>query len=123
MATVLQRRHEYGTPTSQETVWYYLHNETAVRIVTIMDIASLTTLELLEYGLTKQDIQFAFAHGLIQIDMKYINAEPDPATVSRIVNGKYDYWNSRKFVLSNLGLYVLESLKSRELLAKQVISG
>ena len=113
MATVLHR-HEYGLPASRETIEHHLHNETAIRIVTVIDIASLSTLELLEYGLTKQDIQFAFVNGLVDLDMRYINAEPDPTTVSRIVNGKYDYWNSRKFVLSSLGLFLLESLRSQE---------
>jgi hypothetical protein len=39
-----------------------------VRIVTILDITSLSILELLEYGLTLNDINFSMANGVITYD-------------------------------------------------------
>ena len=58
-------------------------------------------------GLTKQDIKFSFINGVTELDPNYINTNPDPSIVSRIVDGKYDYWKSRKFRLSELGLHIL----------------
>ena len=39
-----------------------------IRIVTIIDITSLSILELLEYGLTMSDINFSMAKGVIAYD-------------------------------------------------------
>lgn len=114
MTNMLERRMEYGIPASHETMEWLLHNESARKVVRLMDIASLSTLELLEFGVTKQDIVFAFVNGVLEIDTRYINANPDPSVVSRIVDGRYDYWNSRKFVLSRLGLQLLDRIKGED---------
>jgi hypothetical protein len=110
MATITFRRIERGVPISQEALSGLMHSPVIIRIVRVMDIASLSTLELLEYNITKQDIKFAFINGVIELDLNYLNANPDPSIVSRIVDGQYDYWNSRKFKLSELGLYMLSCL-------------
>ena len=39
-----------------------------VRIVTILDITSLSILELFEYGLTLKDINYSMANGVIAYD-------------------------------------------------------
>ena len=39
-----------------------------VRIVSIIDIASLSILELLEYDFTRRDINYALSSGVIAID-------------------------------------------------------
>ena len=38
------------------------------RIVSIVDIASLSILELLEYNLTRKDINYALLNGVIAVD-------------------------------------------------------
>jgi hypothetical protein len=39
-----------------------------VRIVSIVDIASLSILELLEYNLTRKDTNYALLNGVIAVD-------------------------------------------------------
>jgi hypothetical protein len=45
-----------------------LRDPIIVRIVRIIDIASLSILELLEYDLTRRDINYALSSGVIAID-------------------------------------------------------
>jgi hypothetical protein len=39
-----------------------------IRIVSVLDIASLSILELLEYNLTRKDINYALSSGVIAVD-------------------------------------------------------
>ena len=45
-----------------------LRNPLIVRIVSIIDVASLSILELLEYDLTRKDINYALLNGVIAVD-------------------------------------------------------
>ena len=45
-----------------------MRNPLIVRIVTILDITSLSILELLEYGLTLKDINYSMASGVVGYD-------------------------------------------------------
>lgn len=86
-----------------------------------MDVCSLSTLELIEHGLTKEDIRFSFVNGVTELDPRYAMAVPDQTIVSLLVDGKYDFWNRRKFRLSGLGLFLLgclEGCQARDLIRK-----
>lgn len=39
-----------------------------IKVVTVLDVASLSILELLEYGLSRKEINWALAKGVIQFD-------------------------------------------------------
>jgi hypothetical protein len=45
-----------------------LRDPIIVRIVSVLDIASLSILELLEYNLTRKDINYALLNGVIIVD-------------------------------------------------------
>jgi hypothetical protein len=45
-----------------------LRDPLVVRIVSIIDVASLSILELLEYNLTRNDINYALSNGIIAVD-------------------------------------------------------
>jgi len=45
-----------------------LHTAMIVRIVSVLDIASLSIPELLEYNLTLNDINYALINGVIAVD-------------------------------------------------------
>jgi hypothetical protein len=45
-----------------------LRDPLIVRIVSIIDVASLSILELLEYNLTRNDINYALSNGIIAVD-------------------------------------------------------
>jgi hypothetical protein len=51
-----------------ETMTKLLKDQIIVRIVTVLDIASLSILELLEYGFTRKDINHALASDVMEID-------------------------------------------------------
>ena len=55
-------------PIDFETITKLLKDPIIVKVVTILDIASLSILELLEYNLNRQDISYALVRGVIQID-------------------------------------------------------
>ena len=59
-----------------------LQDSTIVRIVSIIGNASLSILELLEYNLTRRDINYAFASGVIGID-KSLSSSQSSLNLSR----------------------------------------
>ena len=53
-----------------------LRDPLIVRIVSIIDIASLSILELLEYNLTRKDINYALLNGVIDVDKIWQHHHP-----------------------------------------------
>ena len=88
-----------------------------IRIVTVLDITSLSILELLEYGLTLKAVNYSMAKGIIRYDkiFKPINNE-DYKALGIPLTGDY-YYNhlNSKVKLTEIGLYILESIKSNQL--------
>lgn len=80
------------------------------RIVIVLDIDSLSILELLEYGLTRKDISHALASEVIEID----KATKTAAEHDYLVSGDvyfYEFLNSR-VRLTDLGKSLLERIKN-----------
>jgi hypothetical protein len=92
-----------------------------VRIVSILDLASLSILELLEYNLERREINYAISEGVIAIDKTN-----SPSSLSQshpteimyedniLIRGDsyfYNFLNS-KVRLTVLGLYILDSIKA-----------
>lgn len=86
-----------------------------VRIVTILDITSLSILELLEYGLTLKDINFSMANGVIAYDRAAKRMSTEETALGIPLSGDYyyDFLNS-KVKLTELGLYILDSIKNNQ---------
>ena len=86
-----------------------------VRIVTILDIASLSILELLEYGLTLKDINFSMANGVITYDKAAKRVSTEETALGIPLSGDY-YYNflNSKVKLTELGLYILDSIKNNQ---------
>jgi hypothetical protein len=86
-----------------------------VRIVTILDITSLSILELLEYGLTIKDINFSMANGVIAYDKATKGVSTEETALGIPLTGDY-YYNflNSKVKLTELGLYILDSIKSNQ---------
>ena len=84
-----------------------------VRIVTILDITSLSILELLEYGLTMNDINFSMANGVIAYDKAAKRVSNEETALGIPLSGDY-YYNflNSKVKLTELGLYILDTIKS-----------
>ena len=84
-----------------------------IRIVTILDITSLSILELLEYGLTMNDVNFSMANGVIAYDVTTKRMSSEETALGIPLSGDY-YYNflNSKVKLTELGLYILDTIKS-----------
>ncbi|MGC2428202.1 MAG: hypothetical protein WA421_14280 [Nitrososphaeraceae archaeon] len=82
-----------------------------------LDITSLSILELLEYDLTRKDINHALSNGVIKIDKSASSAdsayEDDNNKRNMLVSGDYYFYNflNSKVKLTEIGLQILESIK------------
>jgi hypothetical protein len=97
-----------------------MQNPIIVRIITILDITNLSLLELLEYGLTLKDVNYAMANGIIQYE-KMMNPKGTEETTSLGIPLTGDYYYNflnSKVKLTDLGLYILDSLKASQLEGK-----
>ena len=100
-----------------------LRDPVIVRIVSVLDIASLSILELLEYNLTRKDINYALSSGVIAVDKSTSSssstAHEDTQYIQDLnilVSGDFYFHNFLSSIvkLTDLGLYILESVKGTE---------
>ncbi len=95
-----------------------IRNPIVVRIVSILDLASLSILELLEYNLERREINYALSEGVIAIDEATSSSSQFHKTEMMqedniLIRGDsyfYNFLNS-KVRLTELGLYILDSIK------------
>lgn len=92
-----------------------------VRIVSVLDIASLSILELLEYNLTRKDINYALLNGVIAVDKSAVSSTSHEDTqpiqdLNILVSGDFYFHNflSSKVKLTDVGLYILDTIKGGE---------
>jgi hypothetical protein len=99
-----------------------LRDSTIVRIVSIISNASLSILELLEYNLTRRDVNYALASGVIGIDKSSSSSSQSSLTSpdlnldekNILVSDDYYFYNflNSKVKLTDLGMYILETIKA-----------
>ena len=101
-----------------EQITKFLKDPIIVRIVRILDITSLSILELLEYDLTRKDINHALSNGVIAIDKSTSSALQLMRMIIRnmLVSGDYYFYNflNSKVKLTEIGLQILESIKEKK---------
>lgn len=102
-------------PIDKATLSDLMSRPIIVRIVTILDITSLSILELFEYGLTINDINFSMANGVIAYDKAAKRVINEENALGIPLSGDY-YYNflSSKVKLTELGLYILDTIKSNQ---------
>jgi hypothetical protein len=97
-----------------------LQDPVLVRIVSIIGNTSLSILELLEYN-TRKDVNYALSSGVIVIDKSSSSSQshldyPDVSLDDNniLVSGDYYFYNflSSKVKLTDLGIYILETIKA-----------
>lgn len=88
-----------------------------IRIVIVLDVTSLSILELLEYGLSVIDINYSLENRVISFDKptKQLNSEKFNALGIPIIGDYYYNLLKRKVKLTEVGLYILESIKGDQL--------
>lgn len=86
-----------------------------IRIVSILDITSLSILELREYGLTLNEINYSMANGVISYDKPRNEFEGEISALGIPLSGDYYYeFLNSKVKLTELGLFILDSIKSNQ---------
>ena len=104
-------------PIDQVHLTELIRNPVIVRIVSILDLASLSILELLEYNLERREINYALSEGVIAIDSRSSSSQLHTSERMQedniLLSGDsyfYSFLNS-KVRLTELGLYILDSIK------------
>ena len=97
-----------------------IRNPVIVRIVSILDLASLSILELLEYNLEQKEINYALSEGVITIDKRNLPSQSSQLNPPQMmqednillsVDSYFYNFLSSKVRLTELGLYILDSIK------------
>jgi len=105
-------------PIDQVHLTELIRNPVIVRLVSILDLASLSILELLEYNLERREINYALSEGVIAIDEPTLSSSQFHKTEMMqedniLLRGDSYFYNflSSKVRLTELGLYLLDSIK------------
>ncbi len=104
-------------PLDHDALSGLLNDQVMIRIVTVVNLASLSILELLEYGFTRKDVNRAMAKGVIEFDKPPIPSAPETMSKGDVVRhiletGDYYFGLlSSKVKLTRLGLYMLEIIE------------
>jgi hypothetical protein len=98
-----------------------LRDPIIIKIVTVLDVVSLSILELLEYGVSRKDVSKSLANEIIMFDkssLVYTDISSSfPLTEQDIIaSGDYYFYNflNSKVKLTELGLYILDTLKDQQ---------
>ena len=106
---------DWTVPQNHNAVEELLRDPVIIRIVTVVNVASLSILELLEYDLSHEDVNRAMAKGVIAFDKSTLPREETSVENKSFVSGdSYFKFLSRKVRLTELGLYILETIEGDE---------
>ena len=91
-----------------------MRNPIILRIVSILNITSLSILELFEYGLALKDVNYSMANGVIIYDKpkRTLGIEETSALGIPLTGDYYYSFLNSKVKLTEIGLSILESVKS-----------
>jgi hypothetical protein len=86
-----------------------------LRIVSILNITSLSILELFEYGLTLKDVNYSMANGVIIYDKpKRPLGTGETSALGIPLTGDYYYSFLKKVKLTEVGIHILDSIKGNQ---------
>lgn len=97
---------------ADEQIKELLTDNSITKIVKIIDNASLSILELLEFGITRKEVNHALANDIIRFDKT--PEKPPTDEYGAVAGGDYyfSFLNS-KVKLTELGLFILERIQSK----------
>ena len=99
-------------PIDQVHLTELIRNPVIVRIVSILDLARLSILELLEYDLERREINYALSEGVIAIDKDRLHTiQEQEANILLSGDSYFNDYLSSKVRLTELGMYILDSIK------------
>jgi hypothetical protein len=87
-----------------------------LRIVSILNITSLSILELFEYGLTLKDVNYSMANGVIIYDKpkRPLGTEETSALGIPLTGDYYYSFLNNKVKLTEVGIHILDSIKGNQ---------
>lgn len=97
-----------------------LHDPLIIKVVTVVNISNLSILELLECGLSRNDLKYALTKGVISFvwSPPYTSSSDfyrplEITELADILVSDESYYNSlrSKVVLTKLGLFILDCIK------------
>jgi hypothetical protein len=104
-----------GIPIDNVTLSKLMNTPIIIRIATILDITSLSILELLEYDINLGDIIFAMANGVVAYDNEALIASSEHDITEIVPNANLYYaFVRRKVKLTRIGLHILELIKGNQ---------
>ena len=109
-----------SNPLNHNAISGLLNDPIMIRMVTVVNLTSLSILELLEYGFTRKDISRAMAKEVIEFDKPLASEPPSRRDVASQILETGDYYFellSRKVRLTKLGIFLLEITEVDEDLA------
>jgi hypothetical protein len=108
-------------PIDQVHLTELIRNPLIVRIVSILDLASLSILELLEYDLERREINYAVSEGVIAIDKRKPIEKVHEDNI--LLSGDSYFFNflNSKVRLTELGLYILDPIKGGQIRFEQPV--
>lgn len=99
-------------PIDSVTLSKLMHTPAVIRIVNILDITSLSILELFEYDISIGDVIYSMANGVITYDMSAMAPTTEDSLLGVPPNPHlYNAFVRRKVKLTEIGLYILDSIK------------
>ena len=98
-------------PIDSVTLSKLMHTPAVIRIVHILDITSLSILELFEYDVSIGDIIYSMANGVITYDMSAMTPTEESQLGVTPNPHLYNAFVRRKVKLTEIGMYILESIK------------
>ncbi|MGB8574414.1 MAG: hypothetical protein WCD19_08175 [Nitrososphaeraceae archaeon] len=103
-------------PTDMNTLTELMRKPIIIRIVSILDVTSLSILELLEYGLTLNDVNYSMTNRVICYEEPRLVLVAEDYSGLGIGQTPDYYYNSlrSKVKLTEIGLYILESIKGEQ---------
>ena len=109
---------DFAVPLDHDALSGLLNDPVMIRVATAVNLATLSILELLEYGFTRKDVSRAMAKGVIEFDKPPVLPETmNRRDVVQHVLETGDYYFgllSSKVKLTKLGLYILEIIEADE---------
>jgi hypothetical protein len=109
-------------PIDMNTLTQLMRKPIIIKIVHILDITSLSILELLEYGLTLEDINYSMTNRIISYEEPKLVLVSQDYSVLGVGQTPDYYYNSlrNKVKLTEIGLYILETINAEQSRDKRV---
>jgi len=106
---------EWSDQTNHNALDELLADPIVIRIVEILNLASLSILELLEYGLSRHDINRAFSKGVIAFDRSTLPSEASTVENDVLISSDFYFkFLSGKVRLTELGIFILETVEGNK---------